>query len=112
MFAFSTDANTTNSRLWSITDTSQKGIPSLPDSLSGSVHDVSEQVSTMSPVYTGPLAGGPTFAEGEARQLIRGGVTSLGVHAARWLPLPEYRCRFAAAICRPSRKGRAGSLLL
>ena len=25
-----------------------------------------------------------------------------------WSPLPENRCRFAPAVCRPSRKGRAG----
>src|SRR5437660_1384278 len=28
--------------------------------------------------------------------------------SSSWLPLPENRRRFAPAICRPSRKGRAG----
>ena len=31
--------------------------------------------------------------------------------AVRWLPLPENRGRSASAICRPSRKGRAGRRL-
>src|SRR5262249_34943994 len=44
------------------------------------------------------------FAEAEGRQRIRGGVATLGVHSARWLSLPENRCRFAPAIYRPSRQ--------